>query len=73
MIQVYKGVSGGGCVCVRGEGVYVREGEGVCVREGEVNITDLDLRPSCLLIVQEMVIQCVNRLHQLLTMFSPSS
>ena len=56
-----------------GDGVYVREGEGVCVREGEVNITDLDLRPSCLLIVQEMVIQCVNRLHQLLTVFSPSS
>lgn len=51
----------------------MREGEGVCVREGEVNITDLDLRPSCLLIVQEMVIQCVNRLHQLLTVFSPSS
>ena len=48
-------------------------GEGVYVRGGEVNITDLDLRLSCLLIVQEVIIQCVNRLHQLLTPFSPSN
>ena len=62
MMQVYKDVNGGGCVCERGGG-----------RRKWVDITDLDLRLSCLLKAQEVVIQCVNGLHQLLTVLSPSN